>query len=53
MALLTPMVSFIKLLNAYNILTAFADYPWGELGKATVVDVGGGVGMLRSVTSFL
>jgi hypothetical protein len=22
----------------------FLDYPWADLGKATVVDVGGGVG---------
>jgi hypothetical protein len=22
----------------------FVDYPWADLGKATVVDVGGGVG---------
>ena len=25
------------------------DYPWSELGEATVVDVGGGVGKSRSI----
>jgi hypothetical protein len=29
-----------------HILTVRADFPWASLGKAQVVDVGGGVGML-------
>lgn len=29
-----------------GVLTVI-DYPWGELGEATVVDVGGGVGKFR------
>jgi hypothetical protein len=27
------------------MLTASVDFPWASLGKAQIVDVGGGVGM--------
>ncbi len=30
--------------NDFSSDLTFLDYPWNELGKATVVDVGGGVG---------
>lgn len=27
-----------------GVVLTFADFPWGELGEALVVDIGGGVG---------
>ena len=42
------MLVIVWSLGRFAVLTEI-DYPWSELGEATVVDIGGGVGKSRSI----
>lgn len=42
-------VRVCHVLHAQRWLVRLLDYPWAALGKATIVDVGGGVGKIRAL----